>query len=87
MVSAAPVQKTVLIPSGLCCVQDDSPPGTFGWFVTTSREYLLLHARTICPTASVTIKGLSFSRPTRIPLASPTATPMPRQARIATGRL
>ena len=70
---ADPVQKTLLIPSGLCVAQDDSPFGTFGWLVTTSREYLLLQARTICPTASVTISGLSLSTPTRMPLASPTS--------------
>src|SRR5579884_284320 len=83
MAIAAPVQKTVLIPSGLCPAQLARPLGTFGWFVTTSREYLLLHASTTWPTARVTISGLSRSRPTKMPFASPTATPTPRHARIA----
>ena len=38
---AAPVQKTVLTPSGFAAAQDDSASGTFGW-VATSREYLQL---------------------------------------------
>ena len=58
---AAPTQKTLLTPSGFAVAQDDSPFGTFGRLVTTSREYLLLQARTIRPTASVTISGLSRS--------------------------
>ena len=87
MVIAAPIQKTLLTPSGFAVAQDDSPFGTFGRLVTTSREYLLLQARTIRPTASVTISGLSRSRPTRTPLTRPTNTPTPRAARIATGSL
>ncbi len=38
-------------------------PARCGWFVTTSREYLLLQARTIWPTASVTISGFSRRTP------------------------
>ena len=62
MVIAAPNQKTLLAPSGFVVAQFESPLGTFGRLVTTSREYLLLQARTIRPTASVTISGLSLQQ-------------------------
>ena len=86
-VIATPVQKTLLAPSGLCVAHDESPLGTSGCPVTTSREYLLLQARTIWPTASVTISGLSRRSPTRSPFARPTSMPTARAATIATGRL
>src|SRR6185437_17127307 len=81
-----PVQKTALTPSGLLVAHDDSAPGTYGLDVTVSREYLLLQASTTCPTARVTIKGLSRNTPTKIPLAKPISTPIPRQAGIASQR-
>ena len=39
---AAPVQKTVLIPSGLSAAHDDSADGTMRLVRHASREYLLL---------------------------------------------
>ena len=78
---AAPVQKTALMPRGFCAAQDESASGTWDESVT-SREYLRLHARTICPTASVTISGFSLTIPTRTPLTRPTSAPRPMQARM-----
>ena len=80
MVIAAPVQKTLLIPSGFAVAQDDSPVGTFGRFVTTSREYLLLQARTIWPTASVTISGIEPQQADEDAVdEAHTSTPTPRR--------
>ena len=78
---AAPVQKTALIPRGLCAAQDDSAFGTLG-VGAISRLYRTLHARAICPVASVTISGFSLTIATRKPLARPTSAPRPMLARM-----
>ena len=89
-----PVQKTLLIPSGFSVTHDDSPPGTCGCVVTTSREYLLLHASTICPTASVTISGFSLQDPDEDAVDEPdehaeadAARGSPRARRVVRARL
>ena len=78
---AAPVQKTALIPRGLCAAQVDSAFGTLG-LAAISRLYRTLHARAICPVASVTISGFSLTIATRKPFARPTSAPSPMLARM-----
>ena len=51
----------------LRAAHDESAPGTCSEFVT-SRAYLRLQAKTICPTASVTISGLSLHDPDEDPV-------------------
>ncbi len=83
IVSAAPAQKTELTPSGLSDAHDESDSGTCNDTVC-SRAYFELYATAICPTASVTISGLSLTIPTRIPLARPTSAPSPSATMIPT---
>ena len=82
---AAPVQKTALIPRGFSAAHDESDSGTCNETVF-SRAYFELYASTICPTASVTIRGFSLTIPTRTPLTSPTSAPRPTQTSIPTAR-
>ena len=75
------------MPSGFSYAHDQSAVGTCEWVTTCSREYLLLQASAICPTASVTISGFSLRIPTKKPLTKPITMPKPRQATIAGARL